>query len=95
MPIVLSEHLFMYKNLTLIVTAMTDVVIGCLNRFANRPLLGRRLTQAIFFGLGGLCLLVVPVTKAVFGYTLDPEAAKGLAIAGEHLLQTSAHCSQG
>jgi hypothetical protein len=55
---------------------------------------GRRFTQSIFFGLGGLCLLVAPVTKAAFGYTLAPEAAKGLAIAGEHLLQANPHCSQ-
>lgn len=61
--------------------------------FANRPLFGRRFTQAIFFALGGVCLLVAPVTKAVFDYTLAPEAAKGLAIAGTFMSQANAYCS--
>ena len=55
----------------------------CAISFANRPRFGRRYTQAVFFGLGGLCLLVAPVLKAVVGYTLSPTAAKGLAIAGK------------
>jgi MFS transporter, OCT family, solute carrier family 22 (organic cation transporter), member 4/5 len=51
--------------------------------FANRPSFGRRYTQAVFFGLGGFCLLVVPVAKAAFGYVFAPEVAKGFAIAGK------------